>query len=91
MQSKLRKEQLAQTLIDMLLETMDVNLPLEQITPTTPFFVGGMELDSFAVVELITEVEDRYRIEFREEDFLEEHFLTPLTLAALLEKYLVEG
>jgi acyl carrier protein len=87
----MHKDELAHALIGLLVETMDVNLPLDQVAPETPLFSGGLELDSFAVVELITEVENRYSIEFREEDFLEEHFQTPLTLAALLELYLVKS
>jgi acyl carrier protein len=54
----------------------------------TPLFEGGLELDSFNVVELIAALETRYDFEFNEDDFVEEHFRTIGTLGGLVAGYI---
>lgn len=51
-------------------------------------FKGGLGLDSFNIVTLISELEAKFRFEFREADFLEEHFRTIGTLGGLVDRYL---
>jgi len=57
------------------------------ITPETPLFDGGLELDSFAVVELITHVEATFGIQFSDDDFRPENFDDATKLAAVVARY----
>jgi acyl carrier protein len=56
--------------------------------PDTLLFAGGLDLDSFGIVELISELERQFAFEFQEEDFSEAHFRTVGTLADLVAHYL---
>ncbi|TGD74144.1 acyl carrier protein [Mangrovimicrobium sediminis] len=82
------QQALAEELVAMICDTMDVTLDAANAGIDTPLFAGGFDLDSFAVVELITQLEERHNFEFDDGDFLEEHFATPRSLASLLETYL---
>ena len=61
-----------------------MKLGRDDIDETTPLFEGGMELDSFAIVELITLIEKRYRFEFTDADLRPEHFADLRSLADLV-------
>lgn len=80
-------EDIVQRLRGMLVERFDVRTPPDQIDARTPLFAGGLELNSFAVVELIGLVENAFQFQFRETDFREEHFRTVETLAQLILQY----
>ena len=80
---------LAAELIELIIDQMDININAALVNVDTPLFANGLELDSFAVVELITRMEARYGIEFQDSDFREENFESPRTLAGLLKRYLV--
>ena len=62
-----------------------------KLTAQTPFFEGGLELDSFAVVELISHIEERYDIEFSDADFLPENFKDLDTFAAVVQGYVEQS
>ena len=68
----------------MLLHEMDVELPVREIDQDTPLFEGGLDLDSFTVMELITLIEERLDLVFAEEDLEPENFATLASLEALL-------
>jgi len=72
------------TLKRLILEEMDVELPLKEIVPETSLFDGGLELDSFAVMELITLIEERLDVVFVEEDLDPEYFDTLASLETLV-------
>jgi acyl carrier protein len=52
----------------------------------TLLFEGGLGLDSFQVVQLISLTENHFKIEYREEDLTEDNFRTPRILASLLQR-----
>ena len=72
----------------LILTKLDVKLSLDEIDEQTPLFDGGMELDSFAVVELITLIENQYRFEFSEADLSPENFLNIVSIAELVGRHL---
>lgn len=59
-----------------------------KLRPETRLFDGGLELDSFATVALISQIENHYDFEFSDEDFQPENFVDLATLCALVETYL---
>ena len=67
-----------------------LNLPpaVGALGPETALFDGGLELDSFSVVELISALETRYSFEFNEEDFQEDNFQSIGALSDLVASYL---
>lgn len=72
-------------------QDLDLQQAVGEVSAQTPLFDGGLELDSFNVVELITRLEERFGFEFLEEDFVEEHFVSAGALAALIGRYLGNG
>ena len=77
-----------ETLVDVLrrivVDELDVKLGLAQIDARTPLFDGGLELDSFAIVELITLIEKRWSFEFSDTDLRPENFANLLSVALLV-------
>ena len=65
-------------------EKLDVNLPLEDIDPDAPLLGDGLNLDSLAIVELITLSEEHFDIEFGEDDLNMEAFANLRTLAGVI-------
>ena len=63
---------------------LEVNLDVDQVDVEAPLFAGGLELDSFAVVELIALVEAHFGFEFTEDDLCAPHFENLNTLAKLV-------
>jgi acyl carrier protein len=80
------------TLLDrvrrIIVEELDVRLVVDEVTPDTLLLDGGLQLDSFAIVELITELENRFDFEFGEEDLSPESFVDLRTLARVVERNL---
>jgi acyl carrier protein len=69
-------------------EQVDLKPQIGDFGAETPLFEGGLELDSFGIVELIAGLETEFSIEFLEDDFLEEHFRTVGALGGLVYRYL---
>jgi acyl carrier protein len=63
---------------------LDVNLQLDEIDEDAALLEDGLNLDSLAIVELITLIEDRFKIEFGEEDLNMEAFANLRTLAGVI-------
>ena len=47
---------------------------------------GGLDLDSIALMELITSIEDRFGVNFDEEDFELENFGSLAAISRLLDR-----
>jgi len=62
--------------------------PRSEFRPGTRLFDGGLKLDSFATVELISRIEEEYDFEFSDEDFIPENFVDLSTVCSLVETYL---
>jgi acyl carrier protein len=65
-------------------DELDVHLDLDGVDADTPLFEGGIGLDSFAVVELISVVESRFGFEFSSDDLRPDHFQNLAALARLV-------
>lgn len=65
----------------------ELRMEASKIGPDTPLFEGGLELDSFATVELIGILEERHGIHFTDADFHPDTFKTVGTLANVVAKY----
>ncbi len=60
-----------------------------EITPTTPFFENGLELDSFAVVDLVSRIENHFGFHLADTDFSPENFTDIQTLSNVVARYIV--
>ena len=65
--------------------------PEDGFRPDTRLFDDGLQLDSFATVELISRIEEEYDFEFSDEDFIPENFVDLSTICALVETYLARA
>lgn len=68
--------------------TRDLKVDASEVTPDTPLFEGGLELDSFATVEIVTKIESHFNIQLDDDDFAPENFADIKTLAGVVQKYL---
>jgi len=75
-----------QELIEVL--TRDLKVDASDVGPDTALFEGGLDLDSFAVVEMVTKVETHFGIQVSDADFVPENFSNIKTLAGVVRKYL---
>ncbi len=65
---------------------LDVSFDADRIEDTTFLFEGGLGLDSFAVVELITLIERDFSFEFPEADLIPESFQDLRTIGAVIAR-----
>lgn len=79
-------ERVVEHLKSLIVEQLDVKLERPDISESTPLFEGGMDLDSFAIVELITLIEKSYGFEFSDADLRPEHFVDLRGVANLIER-----
>jgi acyl carrier protein len=63
---------------------LDVNVRYEDIHPDAPLLEEGLGLDSLAIVELITLIEDKYGFEFGEDDLNMDAFANLRSLARVV-------
>ncbi|MDP1796418.1 MAG: acyl carrier protein [Planctomycetaceae bacterium] len=77
-------EPLIEQVRQLIVEKLAVRMPAASIHARTPLFAGGLELNSFAVVELIGLLEQRFQFQFQESDFREESFRDLQSLAELI-------
>jgi acyl carrier protein len=71
---------------DVLVETLGIGDRAGMLTPEAPLFGSIPELDSLAVVEVITALEARFGFQIDDEDFSGEVFETMGSLAAFVEQ-----
>ena len=72
--------------IAVLVEVLGIEDRAASLHESTPLFGNLPELDSLAVLELITALEERYGFEVDDSDFTGEIFKTVGTLAAFVEE-----
>jgi acyl carrier protein len=70
--------------IEVLAEVLGIQERAASLDESTPLFGSLPELDSLAVLELITALEDRYGFEVDDADFTSETFRTVGALAAFV-------
>jgi acyl carrier protein len=64
----------------------DLGVIASPLQPSTPLFEGGLELDSFTLVELLGRVEERFGVSFRDDDFTPERFTLGGIVALVTER-----
>ncbi len=72
----------------LIVDELDVKLTVEEVSAQTKLFAGGLELDSFAIVELINLLEDAFDFEFSPEDLAPERFTDLRTLTLTVQRNL---
>ena len=77
-------ENIIEELRHLIAEKLDRNITLEEIDPDAPLLGEGLNLDSLAIVELITLSEENFGIEFGEDDLTMEAFANLRTLAGVI-------
>jgi len=66
--------------------TLDLPGPVQRFTVDTPLFGAIPELDSMGVVLLLTALEDRFDLQFPDDEINADWFATFGTVAALVEQ-----
>ncbi|KKM93748.1 hypothetical protein LCGC14_1205230 [marine sediment metagenome] len=74
----------------MALVSRELKIDRDKFGPQTPLFEGGLELDSFAVVDLVTRIETHFGIQLSDSDFLPENFTDIETLGGVVKTYVPE-
>ena len=69
-----------------LVETLGIEDRADSLTPETPLFGSIPELDSLAVVAVVTSLEDRFGFQIDDDDFSGDVFDTVGSLAAFVEQ-----
>lgn len=69
-------------------QTLDLPGPVQRFTPETPLFGAIPELDSMGVVLLLTALEDRFDLQFPDEEINADWFATFGTVATFVEQQL---
>lgn len=65
-------------------EELDVNLKVEEIDENASLFEDGLELDSIAIVELISLVEQHFGFQFLDTELTPEYFSNLKVLAEFI-------
>jgi acyl carrier protein len=72
--------------VEILVEVLGIEDRAASLQPSTPLFGSLPELDSLAVLELMTALEERYGFEVNDADFSGEIFETVDTLATFVDQ-----
>lgn len=76
-------------LIDLIVAELKIDAA--RVRPDTPLFAGGLELDSFAVVDLVGKMEARFGFHLSDTDFAPENFADVQTLGRVVAAYVTKG
>ena len=66
----------------------EINSVPPDVNAGTSLFEGGLDLDSFAVVDLVSRIESHFAIHLSDDDFRPENFADIRTLAGVIATYL---
>ena len=73
---------------DILINELDLNLDVENIDENASLFEDGLNVDSLGIVELISLLEEKFNIQFDENDLSPEYFSNLKSLANLVDRKL---
>lgn len=73
---------------NILANELDLNLSLEKIDENASLFEDGLNVDSLAIVELVSLTEETFNIQFDDEDLSPENFSSLKVLSELVNKKL---
>lgn len=83
-----KTETLIEHLKYLIATALDVEIAIEDIDPDASLFEDGLGLDSIAIVELITLVEEKFEFEFEEDELGMESFENLRRLAEVISNKL---
>lgn len=78
------EQQTIDQLKDIIAHQLDVNVTIEEIKVDTPLLEEGLGLDSIAVMEFITLIEETFEFQFAEDELNLEPFQNLQTLARFI-------
>jgi acyl carrier protein len=81
----MNKESIINKLKHIIAEDLEVNLTVKDIDEKADLLKNGLGIDSLAIVELISLIEQYFIMEFSEEDIKPENFKNLQILATLIE------
>jgi acyl carrier protein len=78
------EDRIVTELRQLIVDELHVNLSPVEIDPDASFFEDGLGIDSIAIVELIALAEDRFDVQFADEDLVASSFANIRTFARLI-------
>jgi acyl carrier protein len=78
------EDRIVTELRQLIVDELHVNLSPAAIDPDASFFEDGLGIDSIAIVELIALAEDRFDVQFADEDLVASSFANLRTFARLI-------
>ena len=77
----MNKSEVVDQIKELIASELDANLTMAEIGESASLFEDGLGLDSVAIVEFITILEDRFGVQFSELDLTKELFQNISTIA----------
>lgn len=77
----MNKSEVVNQIKELIADELDANLTAEEIKESDSLFEDGLGLDSVAIVEFITILEDRFQVQFSDMDLTSEMFKNISTIA----------
>ena len=77
-------------LSNLIVQKLDANVRLEDIQPDTALLESGLKLNSLAIVDMITAVEEEFGIQFGEDDLNMDAFASVAALARIIDSHASE-
>ena len=77
----MNKSKVVDQIKELIADELDVNLSVAEIGENDSFFEDGLGLDSVEIIEFITILEDRFKIQFSDMDLTKEMFRSISTIA----------
>lgn len=79
-------QQTIDQLQQLIAQELDVNIQMSDIDPDTSLLEDGLGLDSIAIVELVTLVEENFQVHFDEEDLNMDAFASVRALSQWIDR-----
>jgi acyl carrier protein len=84
MNEKSHEDRIVTELQQLIVDELHLSLSPAEVDPDASFFENGLGIDSIAIVELIALAEDRFGVEFADEDLVASSFANVRTFAKLI-------
>ncbi|ALG66848.1 acyl carrier protein [Beggiatoa leptomitoformis] len=84
----MENEKIIEQLREIIANRLDVNLRLEEVDAQISLFEGGLGLDSIAIMEFISLIEDGFGIKFGEDELNMDYFKNLDTVAQFVSNKL---
>jgi acyl carrier protein len=82
---------LVESVTEVVVETLGIEDRAQTLSASTPLFGAMPELDSLAVLELVTRLEARFELQIEDEDITGEVFETIGSLAEFVQQSRADG